>query len=538
VIGGADRSHRRTVRRLGGAAALGLALLAVAPAIVLAHPLGNFTINHYAGLRVAPDAIEVDAVLDQAEIPTFDARRDIDTDGDGEVSDAEADSARAPECRSLAASLVLSVGGSRLPLELVAAGLEFPIGAAGLPTMRLVCELHAALPAGIDSNTAVSFTDGSFSERIGWREMTVVGNGVTVEGANVRSASASNRLTSYPTDLLQQPLADRSVSFTAARGGAPAPVFAAPDAHSLDEAARAAGPDAPPGGDAARNVDPATVSVVPGGIGGEIDGLLRTRDLTPIVLIASMLAAAALGAGHALTPGHGKTLMGAYLVGARGTPVHALGLGLSVAVSHTLGILVLALVVLAAGTALPPDQFQRLAPVVSAVTLTAVGAWLLVGQVRRRTFAVAAAPHGHDQPHGHDDRHGHDHPHGHDGPHGHEAEHVASAADARLSWRNLFVLGLAGGLVPSTNALLILLATIATNRPAFGLVLVGAFGLGMAGVMAGVGLALIYGRDWLASRPRLPAAAKLTRWAPAAAAVFVLALGVVLTTEALGAARL
>ena len=116
--------------------------------------------------------------------------------------------------------------------------------------------------------------------------------------------------------------------------------------------------------------------------------------------------------------------------------------------------------------------------------------------------------------------------------------HGPNTEDTRLSWANLFVLGLAGGLVPSTNALLILLATIATNRPAFGLVLVGAFGLGMAGVMTGVGLVLIYGRDWLASRPRLPAAANVTAWAPPAAAVFVLALGIVLTTEALGAAPL
>ncbi|HET7027134.1 MAG TPA: hypothetical protein VFI28_05545, partial [Candidatus Limnocylindrales bacterium] len=414
MIDGADRSRRDAVRRLGGAAVLGLLLLAVAPSVALAHPLGNFTINHYAGLRVAPDAIDVDAVLDEAEIPTFDARRDIDTDGDGEISDAESELARVPQCRSFTASLVLSVGGSRVPLELVAAGLEFPIAAAGLPTMRLVCELHAALPARIGSATAVSFSDGSFSERIGWREMTVVGDGVTVEGTNLRSASNSNRLTAYPTDLLQQPLADRAVWFTATRGGPAAAAFAAPDARSLDaEAPVGRGSDALADGDTARVADPATLSAVPGGIGDEIDGLLRTRDLTPIVLIASMLAAAALGAGHALTPGHGKTLMGAYLVGARGTPIHALGLGLSVAVSHTLGILVLALVVLAAGTALPPDQFQRFAPIVSAVTLTAVGALLLIGQVRRRRFAPAAGTDGHDHPHGPD------HPHGHDDAHGH-----------------------------------------------------------------------------------------------------------------------
>jgi len=350
---------------------------------------------------------------------------------------------------------------------------------------------------------------------------------VSIVASGLPQASVSNRLTHYPTDLLQQPLAVPSASFAAVPGGPAAPAFVALDAWPI--APSSASASRPAGTETPALASVAAAPGVPGGIGAEIDGLLRTPDMTPLVLLGSILAAIALGAGHALTPGHGKTLMGAYLIGTRGTPVHAIGLGLAVAISHTVGIFALALVVLAAGAALPPEQFQRIAVTGSALVLTGIGGWLLVGQLRSLRHRR------HDHADRHDHRHDHDHDTEHGAAHGHDHAHDAPPT---LTWRSLFLLGLAGGLVPSTNALLILLATIATNRPAFGLVLVAAFGLGMAAVMAGVGLTLIFARDWLTSRPRLPAFGRLAALAPAGAAVFVFALGLVLTSEALGAVRL
>ena len=153
----------------------------------------------------------------------------------------------------------------------------------------------------------------------------------------------------------------------------------------------------------------AAAAAVPGGVGTEIAGLLEARDLTPVAFVLSLLTAALLGAGHALTPGHGKTVMAAYLVGARGTARHAVGLGLSVTVSHTLGILVLAGIVLAAGSALPPEAFNRWAPLASALLVLGIGGWLVAGQLRahrarRRAMTVPLRPrrtHGdaHDQAH-------------------------------------------------------------------------------------------------------------------------------------------
>src|SRR4029078_10453604 len=120
-----------------------------------------------------------------------------------------------------------------------------------------------------------------------------------------------------------------------------------------------------------------TAGSIPGGVtSGELPAIFRTADLTPIVLLVSLLTAAALGASHALTPGHGKTLMAAYLVGTRGTPLHAAGLGLSVTVSHTLGILALAAVIVGAEGVLSPDVVVRAALVVAAISILGIGGWM------------------------------------------------------------------------------------------------------------------------------------------------------------------
>jgi nickel/cobalt exporter len=221
--------------------------------------------------------------------------------------------------------------------------------------------------------------------------------------------------------------------------------------------------------------------------------------------------------------------MAAYLVGTRGTPLQALGLGLAVSLSHTVGILVLAGLVLGASDVLPPDVVVRWAPLVAAISIVAIGGWMLIGELRRRriarTEAVAPATHGHAA-------HGHEHGHAEHG-HGGLTHTHPSTPGSTITWRSLFALGLVGGLIPSTSALLILLGSIAAGRPAFGFVLVVAFGMGMAAVMSGVGLVLVVARERL---DRFPAGAGLDRIreaVPLVAAALVLGLGVVLTAQAL-----
>ncbi len=518
------RRRRRASAISRGARAIVKALVVAlaVPALAVAHPLGNFTINHYAGLVVAADEVRLDVVIDLAEIPTFQERRRLDADADGEVSDLELGAAREPECRALAPLLELAVDRQAVALRLVAAGLTPPAGAGGLPTMRLVCGFVAPLPGGIGAGRTVAFADRSHPGHLGWREIVVAGDGVTVTGPGLLDASLSRRLTDYPADRLASPLAIDAVEFRAQPGGPALEPFVAPDAGRVDGEAATERPD----------IGPPAAAAVPGGIATDLPAVFQARDLSPAVLLAALATALALGAGHALTPGHGKALIAAYLVGRRGSARHAAALGLSVSASHTLGILALAALIAGAGASLPADVVVRWMPVVAALAITGVGAWMLAGELRRRRAGERRlATQEHEHAHGH--RHGH--PGG--GPDDRGAGDDQAMPATTVTWRSLFALGLAGGMVPSTSALVILLGAIAAGRPAFGIVLVLAFGLGMAGVMAGLGLALVRGRDRLA---RLAAHARLgtlAPWAPLAAAVLVLALGVWLTAQAAAGVR-
>jgi nickel/cobalt exporter len=576
---------RRPMRAAARGLVLGAVLVPVMAAVALAHPLGNFTINHYAGIRVEPERVVLDVVIDEAEIPTFQARQAFDIDGDGALSASETAAARQSGCLSVGRALTLAVGGSAARLNLVAAGLSFPPGNGGLSIMRVVCTLEAPLAAPVGAWTTIAFGDTFEASRIGWREVTVVGSGVAVDAPDVPSTSESARLTSYPTGLTGAPDV-RSVAFTASVGGSVLPAFDAPDADpvapidvatgmpaspSAASFAWSSAASAPSSGSSASSASSAASSTgsVPGGE-ASIPEILRSAPASPILALIALLTAAGLGAGHALTPGHGKTLMAAYLVGTRGTPRHAVGLGMAVSVSHTLGILVLAGLVLVAESRLPPDLVVRVAPLVAAVSIVVIGGWMLMTEVRRGFAArramrdahehedehAAGHTHGVDQTHGavHDHLHEHEHEHEHEHHHDHDVDHAdhdglehshggvrhrhVPPVGSTISWRSLFVLGLAGGLVPSASALLILLATIAAGRPAWGVILVAAFGLGMAAVMTGVGLAFVHARGLLERAPTRLRPGRALRLVPAGAAVVILALGVVLTSQALAVVSL
>ena len=555
-----------TVRRRILAALLALGALGF-PAVASAHPLGNFTINHYAALRVSPSEIHLDVVVDLAEIPAFQERIRIDVNGDGDVSEAEAGAARESECTALAPSLELQIDGARADLSLAAAGLTFPAGAGGVPTMRTVCEFVAAVTPSLAPGASITFADTSSAERIGWREIIVLGDTVGIAAAPdsplPSSIDRSARLTAYPKDLLAQPLNEHAVAFTVTSGGQALAGFVAPDAQPVGDDVPSTTPEASGGSPTSAPTPTPGPAAVPGGVSGEIPDLFRA-DLTPFVALASILLAVALGAGHALTPGHGKTLMAAYLVGTRGTVRHAAGLGLAVTVSHTLGILFLALLVTGAESLLPADVVVRTIPIVAALAFVAIGGAMLFSELRRRlrarslTSLAHAADHDHNHDHGLDHDHDpepagrHDHPHA-PGGHGHAraaadesttgmAEHSHGgirhshlpADDRTLSWRNLFALGLAGGIIPSTNALIILLGTIVAGRAAFGIVLVVAFGLGMALVLGGVGALMVLARERMERLPLTSGLGRAARHAPLAAAVVVLGVGLWLTVQAIG----
>lgn len=525
-------------RRLGAAAVLGALWVLFGTSVTSAHPLGNFTINHYTGIRVATDGVTLDHVLDMAEIPTFSERSAMDTDGDLAVSDAEAAAYRDATCESTRTALQLSASGTPLDLETVETGIAFPQG-QGAVTLRLVCTYRAALPVELPvAGAAFTFRDPTWSERRGWREIVVQGDGTLLSASDAPAAGTSGRLRTYPTDLLATPADQSTASWTAVPGGAALPPLDIPDA-------------APRG-----SVDPGVGGIeppasIPGGVGdlgADVTQLFQARDLTLPVVALSLLVAAGLGALHAVSPGHGKTVMAAYLVGSRGTARQAVGLGLTVTVSHTLGVLVLAGVSLSATAIAPPERLYPILGVVSGIIVVVIGVWLVLGRVRVIRAARAMA-HVHDHAHAHGLDHDHGVAHAHADSHVHAVDadgwhrhggrrhtHLPSAGQP-LRWRGLFALGLAGGMVPSVSALIVLLGSIGAGRPAYGIVLTIAFGVGMAVVLVGIGMGLVYARGIM---ERMPSAGRLTRVSrlvPTATAFIVLAAGLLITTQAVSTLR-
>jgi hypothetical protein len=344
--------------------AAALAVAGAAPAA--AHPLGNFTLNSYSGLRVGPDRLAVDYVLDMAEIPAFQARQAIDGDRDGKVSDAEAAGWRDRECPRLAGGLRATVDGRPLPLAATGATVAFPPGAGGLQTLRLECALAASLPAGRGHHD-LAYRDGNQAGRVGWREITATGDGATLEQADVPAGSASRRLTAYPEDQLRSPLDQRTASVRFRPGG--------PRAGDAGE----------PGSGRAvarRGVDRATAAFT---------ALVAARRLSPGFGLLALALALVLGAAHALAPGHGKTVMAAYLVGLRGSLGQAATIGATVTVTHTAGVLLLGLV-LSASRAVASERVYPWLGLASGLLLAGVGLTLAARALRGPGRTTAATP--------------------------------------------------------------------------------------------------------------------------------------------------
>jgi len=523
----------RPVARRGAVLAALAAILLVAGATgAAAHPLGNFTVNTSSGLRVGPDRLDVDYVVDMAEIPTFQTRQAIDTDHDGTVGPAEAASWRDRECPRLAGGLRATVDGRALALSVAGSALTFPKGVGGLETLRLECALDGRLPAAGEAGRSLTYADGNHQGRVGWREITAVGDRATLESTDVPATSTSARLTAYPEDELSSPLDQRTASLRFHPGGPPATAAAQPAIPAARPAQQnpASRCEAPRRGSlTGADTGCSRLSTPPsGGTGapappprGGVDratavftALVGERSLSPGFAVVALLLAVGLGAAHALAPGHGKTVMAAYLVGLRGTLRQAAVIGATVTITHTAGVLLLGLV-LTTSRAVASERLYPWLGLASGLLLAGVGTGLLV---RARA--------------GH-----HPHPHDHPHPHGHHHDH--GPAGRPLGRRGLVALGLAGGLVPSPSAVVVLLGGIALGQAWFGVALVVAYGLGMAATLTGVGLLLAHLRTRMDGRLQLKAgslAARAGRLLPAATASVIVVVGLALAVN--GAAQL
>lgn len=592
----------RTLRRALGSCA---AVLTAACALVLvpsghasAHPLGNFTVNRYDGLVLAPGQLRVDHVEDLAEIPATQAEPQIKKLG-------MTDWAR-ERCETAARDSEVTVGGNEVPLTVGTSVARVRPGQAGLNTLRVECRLTAALPE--QDTVDVGFRGAGADKGPGWREITARGDRMTLAASDVPKESVSRQLTQYPQELLSSP-ADTASASLRVRAGGPA----------LIEDGR----DAPADSVLPRGADRWTQA---------LDSLVARHDLTIGFAALALLIAVGLGALHALAPGHGKTLMAATAAarGGRAGLRDVLPLAASVTVTHTLGVVALGLLI-TAGSAAAPSVIAWLG-VTSGLLVTLAGATLV-----RRAWRNRAHGHGHGHPHGgghthdherghahshadghahdhehgddhshahdhshaydHGDAHDHGHPHSHDHPqtdHPHEHDHddhehaeqherplvlahahasaetaphhkphthqpapapapsPAPAPKAKRTPRPLehthggfththaiaptvrgtILLGFAGGLVPSPSAVVVLVGAAALGQAWFGLLLVLAYGVGLALTLTAAGFAVVKLSDGvtraLARRPRLaggPVVTLLRRTAPLGSALVVVALG-------------
>ncbi len=500
------------------AAALALLAAWLVPGVAFAHPLGNFTVNHYARVEPAGDRVRIVYVLDMAEIPTFQEKPRIDPNPEAYATQ------RAEEIRQ---NLQLTLNGMVTPLRLEQRSLSFPDGAGGLQTLRLEAAYSADL-ASPDPSAAVDlvFRDDNDPTRIGWREIIARpgADGTEIHAANVPARDATNELRQYPEDLLSSPLTVREARLTFVPG-----------------AAAAARPQLSLSPTGVGVLDKARTAMPSTGIGlvdktrGAFAELANGAELTPAFILFAIGVAIVLGAAHALQPGHGKTVVAAYLVGSRGTAKHALFLGGTVTATHTAGVYALGLVTLFLSQYILPERLYPILEIVSGLLVVIIGAWLFGQRLLLALGFGRREAHGHDHGYHHDHDHDHavaeHHAHTAGQVHAHGGKAHSHAMPERVSWKSLLALGVSGGLLPCPEALMVLLITIAAHRVLFGLLLIVSFSTGLAAVLVGFGLLLVYARGFF-SRINLNGGL-VPRLLPVASALVIVIAGGVITAQAL-----
>jgi nickel/cobalt exporter len=231
-------------------------------------------------------------------------------------------------------------------------------------------------------------------------------------------------------------------------------------------------------------------------------------------LVAGIAVAFWLGALHALEPGHGKTIVAAYLVGSRGNLKHAALLGATVTFTHTISVFLLGLGTLFLSSYAAPGKIIPVLGTVSGLSIVAIGVWLFYQRMK-----ALRHHHHHHHHHHHDHDHGHSHSHS-DVPQGH------------ITVGSLMALGASGGLVPCPAAMVLLLSAVALGRVGLGLVLLVAFSLGLAGVLMAIGMTVIYAKKWIPERVR-DSQHPLLRLAPVVSAFVIVCVGLVMTGASL-----
>ena len=481
---------------------------------VLAHPLGNFTINHFTKIMPDRSQVRVHYVIDMAEIPAFQAMQQMTKDSKGNPTIGALNTYAAEIASQYAGGLKLTVDGNTVALRSEGQSISTPAGPAGLLTIRIECDFVGSVPSAPERRShRFHFEDTNYSDRIGWREIVVLPSANShVFDSTAVGSTLTDELRAYPDDMLSAPLDERKVDFSVSAGP--------PPAGSINLLTREGRPAV-----IARD---------------RLADLINVPVLTPFVALLGLLIAAGLGSVHALSPGHGKAVVGAYLVGSRGTPRHALFLGMTVTVTHTAGVFVLGVITLFASSYIVPEQIFPILSFISGGIVLVLGLTLFVRRLRgilsraRGRDDIAVHSHGefsHSHEHAHRELGNHPLSHSHGGV---EHSHLPPGADGSpVTWRSLIALGISGGLLPCPSALVVLLSAIALHRVGYGLLLVVAFSIGLATTLTVVGLMFVFASHFF---KRSISKSKILQALPVLSALVIAGAGAAICYEALAQA--
>jgi ABC-type nickel/cobalt efflux system permease component RcnA len=500
--------------------------------------LGNFTINQYCGLKLDRSAVDVHYVVVFGQLPALRELHLADANADGVTSQEERDAYVGTLAPIIARHLVLEVNGVSIPLHATHWTSSLPSEQGGF-SLRVDVDFIGALPP-VNAVSSLEFSNRNYADRLGWHEITVQAEpDLAVFDTNAYSDSLTGGLSEALKSLpAAGPLDERSVHLRFEGGNAPAgAVSLAPRPRDPSGAASAAGA-AQPKGEKADWIVRETRRLVTSISGPRIE---------PQIALLALFGALLLGAVHALSPGHGKSIVGAYLIGSRGTPRHAVFLGLTVTVTHTLGVFALGFATLYASRFIVPERLFPILSLISSLLVLGMGIVLLVQRARAARRALftspaiggtvfqavepAATASGHAlllaRAHDHSHADGSLHSHGGGPMHSHLPP---GAAGEKITWRSLAALGISGGLVPCPSALVLLLASIALNKTAYGMLLVVAFSAGLAITLTVVGMMFLYARN---SFRRRIGDARWPHWVPVLSAGTMTLLGAGLCVSAL-----
>ncbi|CAN5265433.1 hypothetical protein BH20ACI2_BH20ACI2_04830 [soil metagenome] len=487
-------------------------LLAVTVSTVTAHPLGNFSVNNYSRIEVNKDQIKIRCVLDLAEIPTFQQSLDIDTDKNDVLSYDELKAYLERITPQYLHNLKLARNNQPLLLQTAEKNITLLNGSANLPTLRIEWDFVADMPPiEKDSTSLLQFENTNYSERVGWNEIVVNRvSGVHIFDSTAFGNGITNELENYPDDMLAAPLAERKaeLSFAAAL-----PV----NATALKD--RNGGTAAPIQTD-------------------RFAALIAVPEITPAIALVGIFIALGLGAMHAMSPGHGKTVVGAYLIGSKGTPKHAAFLGLTVTITHTLGVFALGFITLFATQFILPERIMPFLSFVSGLLVLFIGLTLfkdrllsVLGYTTGQHHDAHAHDHHDENVHSHGDHQHHHHDH-YDGlVHTHDGHTHSHKPPETVTWKSLTALGISGGLLPCPSALVLMLAAINLNRIGYGIMLTVAFSIGLAATLMCVGLAFLYMGKFF-DRPSL-SSNPIVKGLPVFSAFVVTCLGAVICYNSL-----